>query len=188
MESEEFLVIRTSRGLSLLDDPMQISIYKAVSEIPGRPNDLSAKFNIPSSSLQFNINKMLTSGTIERVKLEDNRKSVYYSARGQILMRSSCPDHASFQGLIESFSGERITESRLSFILTECMSSIGLDLLPMIDDYIISFADEASEGMTSETVEDAVTQALAWAKQTNTPLVCLGSLYMYGEIQNILNK
>ena len=156
MESEEFLVIRTSRGLSLLDDPMQISIYKTVSEIPGRPNDLSAKFNIPSSSLQFNINKMLTSGTIERVKLEDNRKSVYYSARGQILMRSSCPDHASFQGLIESFSGERITESRLSFILTECMSSIGLDLLPMIDDYIISFADEASEGMTSETVEDAV--------------------------------
>ncbi|MBQ8410001.1 MAG: bifunctional folylpolyglutamate synthase/dihydrofolate synthase [Clostridia bacterium] len=33
-----------------------------------------------------------------------------------------------------------------------------------------------------DTVENAVTRALAWGKESGTPIVCLGSLYMYGEV------
>jgi dihydrofolate synthase/folylpolyglutamate synthase len=33
------------------------------------------------------------------------------------------------------------------------------------------------------TVDQAVTRALAWAKESKLPVVCLGSLYMYGEIR-----
>ena len=55
-------------------------------------------------------------------------------------------------------------------------------------DYAAVFQGLGIAATAARTVEEAVTQALAWAEQTGTPVVCLGSLYMYGEVQHILNK
>ena len=32
------------------------------------------------------------------------------------------------------------------------------------------------------SVEEAVSAAMAWGRENDTPVICLGSLYMYGEV------
>jgi dihydrofolate synthase/folylpolyglutamate synthase len=53
-------------------------------------------------------------------------------------------------------------------------------------DYAAVFKGLGITATATDSVIDAVTQALAWAKATNTPIVCLGSLYMYGEVHGAL--
>ena len=36
------------------------------------------------------------------------------------------------------------------------------------------------------TVNDAVLAAMKWGKENNIPIICLGSLYMYGEVINVI--
>ncbi len=55
-------------------------------------------------------------------------------------------------------------------------------------EYAAVFASLGVSAVAAHSVQEALTRAVAWAKQTNTPLVCLGSLYMYGEIRKSLEQ
>lgn len=49
-------------------------------------------------------------------------------------------------------------------------------------DYAEVFEALCVGAVPCDSVNDAVAQALAWAKETGKPVICLGSLYMYGEV------
>ena len=68
-----------------------------------------------------------------------------------------------------------------------CLTPDNPRALPAVD-YATVFEGLDIAATAAPSVEEAVTQALSWAKETSTPVVCLGSLYMYGEICNILNR
>ena len=53
-------------------------------------------------------------------------------------------------------------------------------------DYAAVFKGLGITATAADSVQDAVAQAITWAKETNSPIVCLGSLYMYGEVRNAL--
>jgi dihydrofolate synthase/folylpolyglutamate synthase len=54
--------------------------------------------------------------------------------------------------------------------------------------YAEVFGDNGTEAVACESVADAVSSAIAWAKENNAPVVSLGSLYMYGEVVGALKK
>lgn len=56
------------------------------------------------------------------------------------------------------------------------------------DDYAEVFGELGVDAMACDSVNDAVAKAVSWAKKTESPVVCLGSLYMYGEIVAALKK
>ncbi len=68
-----------------------------------------------------------------------------------------------------------------------CLTPDNPRALPAVD-YATVFEGLDIAATAAPSVEEAVTKALSWAKETSTPVVCLGSLYMYGEICNILNR
>ena len=49
-------------------------------------------------------------------------------------------------------------------------------------DYARVFEELGVTAAPYGSVEEAVSAAMAWGRENNTPVVCLGSLYMYGEI------
>ena len=55
-------------------------------------------------------------------------------------------------------------------------------------DFARVFKQIGVESSACDSVNDAVAQAVSWAKETNTPVICLGSLYMYGDIRRALEK
>lgn len=55
------------------------------------------------------------------------------------------------------------------------------------DDYASVFKGLGIDATPTGSVREAVTKALDKATQTGTPVVCLGSLYMYGEVKRTLN-
>ena len=67
-----------------------------------------------------------------------------------------------------------------------CLTPDNPRALPAAD-YAAVFEDLGIMATPAPTVETAVMQALDWAKETNTPIVCLGSLYMYHEIKTALD-
>ena len=50
------------------------------------------------------------------------------------------------------------------------------------EDYAAQLGSFGIEATPFENVPEALGAAIADSKKTNTPLVCLGSLYMYGEV------
>ncbi len=68
-----------------------------------------------------------------------------------------------------------------------CLTPDNPRALPAAD-YAAVFEGLGVTASAAASVDDAVTRALAWAKETSTPIVCLGSLYMYGEIKGILDR
>ena len=56
------------------------------------------------------------------------------------------------------------------------------------DEYASLFASLGVSATAAYSVQEALTGAVAWAKQTNAPLICLGSLYMYGEVRKALEQ
>jgi dihydrofolate synthase/folylpolyglutamate synthase len=67
-----------------------------------------------------------------------------------------------------------------------CLTPDNPRALPAAD-YAAVFKELGIAATAVSTVEKAVTQALDWARETNTPVVCLGSLYMYHEIKTALD-
>ena len=55
-------------------------------------------------------------------------------------------------------------------------------------DYAAVYAKAGVEASAHDTVEDAVAAAVAYARETGTPLFSLGSLYMYVEVTDVLEK
>ena len=53
-------------------------------------------------------------------------------------------------------------------------------------DYARVFEELSVEASAYDSVDEAVKAALAWGGENNTPIVCLGSLYMYCEIRNCI--
>ncbi len=51
------------------------------------------------------------------------------------------------------------------------------------DDYARVFQGLGVEASPYNSVNDAVSAAMEWGRKNDTPIVCLGSLYMYGEIR-----
>ena len=56
------------------------------------------------------------------------------------------------------------------------------------EDYARVFEDLGVPATSCSSVKDAVKKAITWAKETGSPIVCLGSLYMYGEIVGALRE
>lgn len=55
-------------------------------------------------------------------------------------------------------------------------------------EYAKVFESLGIEAIPCNSIEDAVAQAVAWAKETKLPIVSLGSLYMYGDVCRALEK
>jgi dihydrofolate synthase/folylpolyglutamate synthase len=68
-----------------------------------------------------------------------------------------------------------------------CLTPDNPRALPSAD-YAAVFQGLGIAATAAQTVKQAVTQALAWAKQAGAPVVCLGSLYMYGEVCTALEN
>jgi len=68
-----------------------------------------------------------------------------------------------------------------------CLTPDNPRALPAAE-YAALFASLGVSAACANSVQEALTQAVAWAKQTEVPLVCLGSLYMYGEVRKALEK
>ena len=56
------------------------------------------------------------------------------------------------------------------------------------EDYARVFSSLGVNAIACGSIEDAVASALLWAKKTKSPVICLGSLYMYGDIVKALGK
>jgi dihydrofolate synthase/folylpolyglutamate synthase len=56
------------------------------------------------------------------------------------------------------------------------------------EDYACVFSSLGVNAVACDSVEDAVSSALTWARKTKRPVICLGSLYMYGEIVKALEN
>lgn len=56
------------------------------------------------------------------------------------------------------------------------------------EDYARVFSSLGLNAVACDSVEDAVSSALTWARKTKRPVICLGSLYMYGEIVKALEN
>jgi dihydrofolate synthase/folylpolyglutamate synthase len=56
------------------------------------------------------------------------------------------------------------------------------------EQYAAVFEECGVSATAAHTVKQAISCALTHAAQTNTPIVCLGSLYMYGEIRQAIKK
>ena len=54
------------------------------------------------------------------------------------------------------------------------------------DDYARVFEDLGVNATPCKSVEEAVDSAMKWARENDKPIVCLGSLYMYGEIRKCI--
>ena len=68
-----------------------------------------------------------------------------------------------------------------------CLTPDNPRALPSVD-YARVFEELGVPSSAYDTVDEAVASALAWAKENNKPVVCLGSLYMYGEIRRSIDK
>ena len=68
-----------------------------------------------------------------------------------------------------------------------CLTPDNPRALPSVD-YARVFEELGVPSSAYDTVDEAVASALAWAKENNKPVVCLGSLYMYGEIRRSLDN
>lgn len=55
-------------------------------------------------------------------------------------------------------------------------------------EYAKVFEDLSISAVACASVDDAVGKAMEWGREHNMPIICLGSLYMYGEIRGSLNK
>ncbi len=53
-------------------------------------------------------------------------------------------------------------------------------------DFAKVFETLGVNAVACRSVDDAVSAAMEWARKNNTPIVCLGSLYMYGEIRECI--
>ena len=53
-------------------------------------------------------------------------------------------------------------------------------------DYAEVFADLGVEAVSCQSVAEAVDSAMKWARENKKPVICLGSLYMYGEIRKCI--
>jgi dihydrofolate synthase/folylpolyglutamate synthase len=56
------------------------------------------------------------------------------------------------------------------------------------EQYAAVFEEYGVSATAAPTVEQALFRAMSHAAQANTPIVCLGSLYMYGEIRQAIKK
>lgn len=56
------------------------------------------------------------------------------------------------------------------------------------EEYAKVFEDLSISAVACASVDDAVGKAMEWGREHNMPIICLGSLYMYGEIRGSLNK
>ena len=56
------------------------------------------------------------------------------------------------------------------------------------EEYARVFEDLSISAVACASVDDAVGKAMEWGREHNMPIICLGSLYMYGEIRGSLNK
>lgn len=56
------------------------------------------------------------------------------------------------------------------------------------EDYARVFSSLGLNAVACDSVEDAVSSALTWARKTKRTVICLGSLYMYGEIVKALEN
>ena len=54
------------------------------------------------------------------------------------------------------------------------------------EDYAKAFSKLGVSASAFDSVSDAVSAAMAWGKENDTPVICLGSLYMYGEIRSCI--
>ncbi len=62
-----------------------------------------------------------------------------------------------------------------------CLTPDNPRALPAAD-YARVFCEKGASAEACDSVPDAVTRALAWAEREHKAVVCLGSLYMYGEV------
>lgn len=53
-------------------------------------------------------------------------------------------------------------------------------------DYANVFEELGVSSIACASAEDALSRALAWARETGRPIICLGSLYMYGDVVRAL--
>ena len=56
------------------------------------------------------------------------------------------------------------------------------------DEYARVFASLGVEASAYGSVNDAVSAALEWGREYDTPIVCLGSLYMYCEVRRAMDE
>lgn len=79
--------------------------------------------------------------------------------------------------------------SRISEVAEKvfCLTPDNPRALPA-EDYVRVFEELGVSADACDTVDNAVNAALAWARENDKPVVCLGSLYMYGEIRRSLDN
>lgn len=77
--------------------------------------------------------------------------------------------------------------SRMSEVASDvfCLTPDNPRALPA-GDYAHVFASLGVNATACDSVTDAVGSALSWAKKNGRPVICLGSLYMYGEVVSAL--
>ncbi len=79
--------------------------------------------------------------------------------------------------------------SRMSEVASDvfCLTPDNPRALPA-EDYARVFASLGVNSTACASVTDAVRSALSWAKKNGRPIICLGSLYMYGDIVKALGN
>ncbi len=74
----KFEVLLTSNGLKSVYDPISLHILEHLRKEEHSLADLSKILNVPSSSLYFQMDKMIENGLIEKVRTEGNKNSTRY--------------------------------------------------------------------------------------------------------------
>ena len=55
-------------------------------------------------------------------------------------------------------------------------------------EYAAHFSNSGIDAVSCETVAEGVQSAIDYARSAQIPLICLGSLYLYGELSLEINK
>ena len=152
-----FCILLTEKGVVPLTDPLQISVYNELLGGMKRPSDLTSELKLSSSSLHFVIDKMADSGIIDRIKPENDKKSVYYTTSAKILASSTETNEKLKNASEETFVDPLKNYKGLSSLanMLDCYTSeIGLDIDPLKMKYADALADSVE--LEKAGIEDAI--------------------------------
>ena len=153
-----FVVIKTEHDLIVVSDPMQIAIFNTIGDKAIRPNDLASILNIPSSSLHFSLEKMMESGILRRSKSDEDKKSVYYSTNGKILVGTKAVNapQSAIDSIYKSIPTDNLSPESLTRVMSLYAYEIGTDMMPLMRCYAEDYARYTSDNLPKGNLEDVI--------------------------------